>query len=187
MKKILIASLALALLPHLAAAAPVVELVTNQGTIEITLDRAHAPKTVDNFVAYVKSGHYNGTIFHRVIDGFMIQGGGYDGSLREKPTRAPIANEAANGLKNKVGTIAMARTQDPDSASAQFFINLVDNPSLDYRAPTLQGWGYAVFGKVTRGMEVVARIGKTPTGSAANGMSDVPRTPVVIRTAIVKP
>jgi peptidylprolyl isomerase/peptidyl-prolyl cis-trans isomerase A (cyclophilin A)/peptidyl-prolyl cis-trans isomerase B (cyclophilin B) len=187
MKKLLIGSLALALLPTLAPAAPVVELLTNQGTIEITLDRAHAPKTVDNFVAYVKSGHYNGTIFHRVIDGFMIQGGGFDSALREKPTRAPIANEAANGLKNRAGTLAMARTQDPNSATAQFFINLVDNPSLDYRSPTLQGWGYAVFGKVTRGMDVVARIGKTPTGAGINGMSDVPQTPVVIRTAIVKP
>jgi len=174
-----------ALLPSLVFAAPVVDLVTNRGTIEITLDQAHAPKTVANFLAYVKSGHYNGTIFHRVIDGFMIQGGGFDAHMVERSTRAPITNEADNGLKNNVGTIAMARTSDPHSASAQFFINVADNNSLNFRSRTQDGWGYAVFGKVTRGMDVVQRIAKSRTGEA-NGMADVPQQAVVIQKAIVK-
>lgn len=174
-----------ALLPSLVFAAPVVDLVTNRGTIEITLDQAHAPKTVANFLAYVKSGHYNGTVFHRVIDGFMIQGGGFDTRLTERPTRAPIVNEANNGLKNNVGTIAMARTPDPHSASAQFFINVANNDSLNFRSKTQDGWGYAVFGKITRGMDVVQKIAKSKTGDA-NGMSDVPQQAVVIQKAIVR-
>jgi len=175
----------LALLPCLAWSAPVVDLVTNRGTIEIALDQAHAPKTVANFLAYVKSGHYNGTVFHRVISGFMIQGGGFDTQLKERPTRAPIANEADNGLKNNVGTIAMARTPDPNSATAQFFINVANNDALNFRSRTDDGWGYAVFGKVTRGMDVVMRIAQSQTGDY-NGMSDVPQQPIIIIKATVK-
>ncbi|MBI3145834.1 MAG: peptidyl-prolyl cis-trans isomerase [Pseudogulbenkiania sp.] len=163
-----------------------VELITNKGNIEITLDSVKAPKSVDNFVAYVKAGHYNGTVFHRVIDGFMIQGGGFDTRLQQKATRAPIANEASNGLKNDAGTIAMARTNDPNSATAQFFINVADNDFLNYQSSTPQGWGYAVFGKVSKGMDVVNRIAKTRTGSM-NGMGDVPFEPIVIQKAILKP
>jgi peptidylprolyl isomerase/peptidyl-prolyl cis-trans isomerase A (cyclophilin A)/peptidyl-prolyl cis-trans isomerase B (cyclophilin B) len=185
MKK-LICSLALATLPALAFAAPVVEMVTNKGNIEIMLDSAKAPKSVANFVAYAKAGHYNGTVFHRVIDGFMIQGGGFDAKLNQKPTRAPIVNEAANGLKNNVGTIAMARTADPNSATAQFFINVADNDFLNYKSPSPQGAGYAVFGKVSKGMDVVNRIAKTRTGSM-NGMDDVPFEPIVIQKVTIKP
>lgn len=174
-----------ALLPSLAFAAPKVDLVTNRGTIEITLDQAHAPKTVANFLAYVKAGHYNGTVFHRVIDGFMIQGGGFDARLNQLPTRAPIANEASNGLKNRTGSIAMARTSEPNSATAQFFINVANNESLNYRAPTQDGWGYAVFGQVTRGMDVVQKIAKSRTGDV-NGMSDVPLQAVIVQKAIIK-
>ncbi|CUA82297.1 MULTISPECIES: peptidylprolyl isomerase [Gulbenkiania] len=183
--KPLLATLALALLPLAAQAAPVVELTTNKGAIELTLDAARAPKTVANFMAYVKSGHYNGTVFHRVIDGFMVQGGGFDTRLNQKPTRPPVPNEANNGLKNTVGTVAMARTMDPNSATAQFFINVADNDFLDYKAPTPQGWGYAVFGRVTRGMDVVNRIAKIRTGRM-NGMDDVPFEPIVIQKAVVK-
>jgi peptidyl-prolyl cis-trans isomerase B (cyclophilin B) len=175
----------LALLPCLAWAAPVVNLETNRGNIEITLDPVHAPKTVANFLTYVKAGHYNGTVFHRVIEGFMIQGGGFDTQLKQRPTRAPIANEAANGLKNTVGTIAMARTPDPASATAQFFINVANNDALDFRSRTDDGWGYAVFGKVTHGMDVVMRISKSKTGDYGN-MSDVPVQPVIILKATVK-
>lgn len=175
----------LALLPCLAWAAPVVTLETNRGNIEVTLDPVHAPKTVANFLAYVKSGHYNGTVFHRVIEGFMIQGGGYDARLKERPTRAPIVNEADNGLKNTVGTIAMARTPDPNSASAQFFINVANNDALNFRSRTEEGWGYAVFGKVTRGMDVVMRISRSQTGDY-NNLSDVPVQPVIIVKATVK-
>ncbi|MTD32470.1 peptidylprolyl isomerase [Paludibacterium denitrificans] len=182
----LILSAACCTLLTLALAAPVVEMVTSKGTIELTLDSAKAPKTVANFVAYAKAGHYNGTVFHRVIDGFMIQGGGFDTSLKQKPTRAPIVNEARNGLKNTVGTIAMARTNDPNSATSQFFINLVNNDFLDYKNATPQGAGYAVFGKVTRGLDVVNRIGKTHTGSL-NGMDDVPFEKIVIQKVIIKP
>lgn len=175
----------LALVPCLAQAVPVVDLVTNRGTIEITLDPAHAPKTVANFLAYVRAGHYNGTLFHRVIDGFVIQGGGYDTRMNERPTRAPIVNEADNGLKNRVGTIAMARTMDPNSATAQFFINLADNAALDFRSKSTEGWGYAVFGKVTRGMDVVNGIARTPTGTAG-AMSDVPLKPAIVLKAVVR-
>ncbi|NMG44646.1 peptidyl-prolyl cis-trans isomerase [Aromatoleum toluvorans] len=164
------------------AANPIVEMRTNQGTVVLELFADKAPKSVENFLAYVKSGHYNGTIFHRVIDGFMIQGGGFDSSMSEKPTRAPVENEAKNGLRNEIGTLAMARTSDPHSATAQFFINLVDNSFLDY--PSRDGWGYAVFGKVTDGMSVVQKIGKTRTG-IARGMRDVPAEPVIIESVRV--
>jgi len=162
------------------ASNPQVELKTNQGTIVIELAADKAPKTVENFLQYTKDGFYNGTIFHRVIDGFMIQGGGFEAGMKEKSTRAPIPNEAKNGLKNLTGTLAMARTRDPHSASAQFFINLKDNGFLDY--PGQDGWGYAVFGKVVQGMEVVQKIAKVGTGNAA-GHQNVPTTPIVIESA----
>lgn len=170
--------------PAAKSAHPQVRLTTSLGVIELELDPQKAPKTVANFLQYVDSGFYNGTIFHRVIPGFMIQGGGMLPGMKEKPTRAPIANEADNGLKNVAGTIAMARTMDPDSASAQFFINTVDNPPLDHRAKTMQGWGYAVFGKVTKGMDVVKKIEAVQTGNA--GMHEnVPVKDVVITKAEV--
>lgn len=159
-----------------------VVLNTNHGAITLELDTAKAPKTAANFAEYVKSGHYNGTIFHRVIDGFMIQGGGFDKDMNQKPTNAPIENEADNGLKNEEGTIAMARTQDPHSASAQFFINVKNNSFLNHSGKSLQGWGYAVFGKVTDGMDVVAKIKGVKTGSAGFH-KDVPVEPVVIESA----
>jgi len=161
-----------------------VTLQTSKGDIVLELDREKAPITVDNFVGYVKSGHYDGTIFHRVIDGFMIQGGGFESGLRQKPTREPIQNEANNGLSNETGTIAMARTMAPHSASAQFFINVKDNTFLDHTAPTSQGWGYAVFGKVVEGMDVVNEIKKVRTGSRG-GHDDVPLEDVTINKAIV--
>ncbi len=161
---------------------PVVELDTNYGAITIELNEEKAPKTVENFLNYVKSGHYDGTIFHRVIDGFMIQGGGMDADMNEKATNAPIENEADNGLSNDVGTIAMARTQDPHSATSQFFINVKDNGFLNHSGKNLQGWGYTVFGKVTNGMDVVNKIKGVPTGRY--GMhADVPKEPVVINHA----
>jgi peptidyl-prolyl cis-trans isomerase B (cyclophilin B) len=166
----------------MAAALIIVILHTNFGDITLELDAAKAPKTVANFVEYVKSGHYNGTIFHRVINNFMIQGGGFDENMKQKPTRAPIPNEANNGLKNLNGSIAMARTSDPSSASAQFFINVKDNDFLDYRNATVQGWGYAVFGKVTQGMDVVNKIKVVKTGNSG-GMGDVPVEPVIITSA----
>jgi cyclophilin family peptidyl-prolyl cis-trans isomerase len=168
------------------AADPRVELKTNRGSIVIELNQAKAPKTVANFLQYVKDGHYNGTVFHRVIDGFMIQGGGFDKDMREKSTRAPVENEAANGLKNDYGTIAMARTPNPHSASAQFFINVKNNDFLNYREPTPQGYGYTVFGKVVAGMDIVDRIAKVPTGNAGPHQN-VPREPVVIESAAVLP
>ncbi|MGE5241780.1 MAG: peptidylprolyl isomerase [Bacteroidota bacterium] len=137
---------------------PRVRITTNMGEIEVELDAKHAPDTVRNFMNYVAVGFYNGTIFHRVIPDFMIQGGGFRPGMDEKVHGVPIRNEADNGLKNLTGTIAMARTPDPQSASAQFFINTVDNPNLDYRDKTFQGWGYCVFGKVTKGMDVVHKI-----------------------------
>jgi len=166
---------------------PQVELKTSQGNIVVELYADKAPKTVANFLQYVKDGFYGGTIFHRVIDGFMIQGGGFERDMREKSkTRAPIENEAGNGLKNDLGTLAMARTPNPHSASAQFFINLKDNDFLNYREPTPQGYGYAVFGKVTRGMEVVNRIAKVATANAGPHQN-VPREPVSIESATVIP
>jgi peptidyl-prolyl cis-trans isomerase B (cyclophilin B) len=161
-----------------------VRLHTSFGPITIALDADRAPKTVANFLGYVKSGHYDGTIFHRVIDGFMIQGGGFAPGMKQKATGAPVANEAGNGLRNDKYTIAMARTSDPHSASAQFFINVADNAFLNHSAPTPQGWGYCVFGKVTEGMDVVDRIRKVATGRS--GMhSDVPQQDVIIERAEV--
>lgn len=164
------------------AANPRVELVTNHGNIVLELDQKKAPVTVANFLQYVRAKHYDGTIFHRVISNFMIQGGGFDASMKEKSTRAPIKNEADNGLKNKIYTIAMARTPAPHSASAQFFINVKDNDFLDHRAPTQQGWGYAVFGKVIKGQQVVDKIKGLKTGTRAPH-SDVPLEPVIIQSA----
>ena len=166
------------------AANPQVEMKTNQGTIVLELDAAKAPVTVANFVQYAKEGFYNGTIFHRVIDGFMIQGGGFEPGMKEKSTHSPIQNEAKNGLKNATGTIAMARTNNPNSATAQFFINLVDNRMLDY--PNPDGAGYAVFGKVTQGMEVVQKIAKVRTGNV-NYFQNVPQTPIVIESVTLLP
>ncbi|MCS6945151.1 MAG: peptidylprolyl isomerase [Sutterellaceae bacterium] len=161
-------------------ASPRVLLATTLGDITLQLDAQRAPKTVENFLAYVRSGHYDGTIFHRVIDGFMIQGGGFTPDMKQKPTRAPIPLESRNGLKNVRGTVAMARTSMPDSATAQFYINVVDNPGLDYPQP--DGHGYAVFGRVIGGMEVVDKIRAVPTGPR-DGHQNVPLTPVVIRSA----
>ena len=166
------------------AADPVVLLKTTLGPIEIQLYPAKAPRTVRNFLAYVRAGFYNGTVFHRVIPGFMIQGGGYTAALQEKPTRAPIPNEADNGLKNVTGTVAMARTNDPNSATAQFFINTVTNPFLDFQSKTPSGWGYTVFGKVIHGMRVVRRIEGVPT-KAVGPFQNLPVQPVVITRAIV--
>lgn len=175
-------------MPALAAAPsknvkPVqVALTTSLGKIVLELDEKKAPNTVANFLGYVKKGHYNGLVFHRVISGFMIQGGGFDKNMEEKPTGAPIENEADNGLANLRGTIAMARTNDPHSATAQFFINVTDNAMLDFKSKSVQGWGYAVFGKVVAGMDVVDKIRAVPTGS--KGMfQDVPQTPVIIEKA----
>jgi len=167
-------------------ASPRVALETSKGRIVLELDAAHAPKTVENFLAYVRAGHYDGTIFHRVIDGFMVQGGGFTAEMQQKPTRPPVANEADNGLKNLRGTVAMARTMDPHSASAQFFVNTVDNSFLDHTAKSPQGWGYAVFGRVVEGMEVVDAIAKVATATRSR-MENVPVEPVVIRKATVLP
>ena len=161
---------------------PVVKLETSMGDIVLRLDRRKAPVTTENFLQYVKSGHYNGTIFHRVIKDFMIQGGGMTADMKEKETRAPIKNEANNGLRNVRYTIAMARTMNPHSATAQFFINTVDNPGLNFQSASGQGWGYAVFGKVIQGEDVVNKIKMVPTGR--KGMhDDVPLSPVVIKKA----
>ena len=159
-------------------------LKTNKGDITLTLDAVKAPKTVANFLAYVKSGHYDGTIFHRVIDNFMIQGGGMAPGMKQKPTQAEIENEANNGLKNTNGSVAMARTNEPHSASSQFFINVNDNDFLNHTAPTAQGWGYAVFGAVSDGMDVVNAIRKVKTGSSGFHQ-DVPTEDVVIEKASV--
>ena len=161
-----------------------VELHTNHGVIKLELDAGKAPKSVENFLAYVKAGHYDNTVFHRVIDGFMIQGGGFEPGMNQKPTDAPVNNEANNGLKNDNGTIAMARTNDPHSATAQFFINVKDNDFLNHSSPTPQGWGYAVFGKVVEGLEVVDAIRKVKTGSKGFHQ-DVPVDDVVIEKAVV--
>ncbi len=161
-----------------------VELHTNKGKIVLTLNADKAPNTVANFLDYAKSGHFDGTIFHRVINGFMIQGGGFDEDMNQKPTKDPIDNEAANGLKNKTYTIAMARTNDPHSATAQFFINVSDNDFLDFKSPSGSGWGYAVFGEVTEGKEVVDAIKSFKTGSKGFHQ-DVPVEPVVIEKAVV--
>lgn len=161
-----------------------ITLHTNFGDIKIQLDFDKAPKTAANFVEYVKAGHYDGTVFHRVIDNFMIQGGGFEAGMKQKDTRDPIENEADNGLKNDVGTLAMARTMEPHSASAQFFINVADNNFLNHSAKTSQGWGYAVFGRVVEGMDVVNKIKGVPTTRKA-GHQDVPAEDVIITKATV--
>jgi peptidyl-prolyl cis-trans isomerase B (cyclophilin B) len=161
-----------------------IKLHTNHGIISLELDAAKAPDTVANFIKYVEDGHYSNTVFHRVIDGFMIQGGGFEPGMKQKPTREPVQNEANNGLKNDKYTIAMARTSAPHSASAQFFINVGDNDFLNHTAPTPQGWGYCVFGKVVDGTDVVDKIRKVKTGS--KGMhQDVPLEDVIIEKAEV--
>ena len=159
-----------------------VKFTTNLGTFTLTLNAEKAPKTVENFLAYVKAGHYDNTVFHRVIKNFMIQGGGFEPGMSQKPCNAPIENEAANGLKNKRGTVAMARTNDPHSATAQFFINVVDNDFLDFKAPSGQGWGYCVFGEVSDGIEVVEAIKAVRTGNKGFHQ-DVPVEDVVIQKA----
>lgn len=157
-----------------------IKLQTSLGDIHIKLDQAKAPETCANFLRYVEQGFYDGTIFHRVIKGFMIQGGGFTADMRQKPVGSPVKNEAENKLLNKAGTIAMARTSDPHSATAQFFINVADNNFLNHSSPTPSGWGYCVFGEVTEGMDIVQSIAKTKTGN--HGMhQDVPVTPVVIQ------
>lgn len=180
---ILAAALATSCLLSAPALAQKVRLTTTMGDIVLQLDAEKAPKTVANFVQYVKAGQYDGTVFHRVIDGFMIQGGGMTPDMEEKPTRAPIPLESKNGLSNKRGTVAMARTQVPDSATAQFFINLADNSRLD-AANSPDGNGYAVFGKVTEGMDVVDKIRAVPTGNKA-GHQNVPQTPILIKKATI--
>jgi len=168
--------------PGALAADPQVDLKTNVGTIRIELYPAKAPKTVENFLQYVKDGHFNGTIFHRVIDNFMIQGGGFDQAFKQKPTRDSIPNEAKNGLKNDLGTIAMARTSAPHSASSQFFINVKNNNFLN-AAESQDGWGYAVFGKVVSGLDVVMKIAKTPVGPAGPFDTHAPKEQVIIESA----
>ncbi len=163
---------------------PRVKLETSMGDIVIELDATKAPKTAANFVDYVKDGFYNGTVFHRVMDGFMIQGGGFETGLKQKPTKAPIDNEANNGLKNNKYTIAMARTNDPHSATAQFFINVADNDFLNHTAPTPNGWGYAVFGKVVSGTEVVDKIKGVKTGNSGFHQN-VPTQDVIINKAVI--
>ena len=179
MKQLIAGLLLSGFLGTLFAANPMVELKTSHGPVTVELYQDKAPKSVANFLAYVRSGHYNGTIFHRVIDGFMVQGGGFDAAMQQKPTGAPIENEAKNGLKNAVGTLAMARTSNPHSATAQFFINVADNRFLDY--PGSDGWGYAVFGKVTQGYEVVEKIKRVPTTNVG-GLQNVPAQPVIIES-----
>jgi peptidyl-prolyl cis-trans isomerase A (cyclophilin A)/peptidyl-prolyl cis-trans isomerase B (cyclophilin B) len=173
------------------AANPQVELDTSAGVIKLELYPDAAPKTVENFLAYVKAGHYNGTQFHRVIKGFMIQGGGYNADFWQKPTRPPIPIEADKsvkaGLSNVPGSVAMARTGDPNSATSQFFINVADNKRLDFRSPDAQGYGYTVFGKVVSGMEVVNKIATMPTGAAGPFASDVPNERVMIKAAKLLP
>ncbi len=167
------------------AADPQVEMKTSLGTIVLELYPDKAPLTVESFLQYVKAGHYDGTLFHRVIPGFMIQGGGFTPDFKQKATRSPVRNEAANGLKNTVGTIAMARTSDPHSATTQFFINVSDNVPLDFRFPTPEGYGYTVFGKVVKGMDAVNRIVNVETGPGPAGHANAPVKPVVIESAKV--
>lgn len=176
-------ALALLLFSSLAWADPRVTLETNQGNIVLELDAKKAPKTVANFLQYAREGFYDGTIFHRVIGDFMIQGGGFTEDFKQKPTHPPIANESINGLKNTRGSVAMARTSDPQSATAQFFINVKDNAFLDY--PGQDGFGYAVFGKVIEGMDVVDKIRQVPTGVGGPGMRDVPKEPVIIKKVTI--
>ena len=178
--------LAFALLSSIAAFAanPQLEVKTSLGTISIELYEDKAPKSVENFLQYAKDDFFNGTVFHRVIPGFMIQGGGFTPDMKQKATRAPVTNEARNGLKNQTGTLAMARTSDPHSATAQFFINLKDNGFLDY--PGRDGWGYTVFGKVVQGFDIVQKIAMVPTGNAGPHQN-VPNTPVIIESVKLLP
>jgi len=161
-----------------------VELHTNHGVIKLELDAEKAPKTVENFLNYVRKGHYDNTVFHRVIDGFMIQGGGFEPGMKQKPTDAPADNEVNNGLKNVTGSVAMARTNDPHSATAQFFINVNDNDFLNHTSPTPQGWGYTVFGRVVDGLDIVEKIKKVRTGSKGFHQ-DVPLDDVIIEKAVI--
>jgi peptidyl-prolyl cis-trans isomerase A (cyclophilin A) len=177
----LISGVVMAATADLPAKNPVVLMETSMGNVKIQLDPQKAPISVKNFLYYVKSGFYGGTVFHRVIPGFMIQGGGFTADINPKVTKAQIRNEAGNGLKNDRGTIAMARTMIVDSATAQFFINVADNVALNHRDDSMQGYGYAVFGKVIEGMDIVDRIAKVRTGMQ-KGMGDVPETPVVIKS-----
>lgn len=189
MRKALLASL-LFLIPslpfakdtHMSENATLVKLTTSLGDITLQLNAEKAPLSTANFLTYVEEGFYNGTIFHRVIPGFMAQGGGFDASFSQKPTHAPIKNEADNGLPNKRGSVAMARTNVPDSATAQFFINYKDNAFLNHTSPTPNGWGYAVFGEVIEGMDVVDAMAKQPTGNRG-GHQDVPKTDIVVEKA----
>lgn len=170
-----------------AATSITVEMKTNIGNVVLELYPDKAPKTVENFLQYVDSGFYKNTIFHRVIPNFMIQGGGFDTTFNQKPTRSPIQNEAANGLKNEVGTIAMARTTDPHSATAQFFINVANNGFLNYKTPNQNGYGYTVFGKVISGIDIVQKIASIPTGSGGPFPGDVPKTSIIIEDMIKLP
>lgn len=174
--------IALLTTPVALAANPKVELKTTLGTVVIELYPENAPKTVENFVQYVKDGFYDGTIFHRVIPGFMAQGGGFTPNFQQKPTRSAIRNEAGNGLRNATGTVAMARTADPHSATAQFFINVAENDFLDFKSPDDKGYGYTVFGRVTTGMDVVQKMLQVPTASVGPHQN-VPRQPIVIERA----
>lgn len=188
LKRTLLSLLAAASLPLATAQASAADVVlhTNHGPIIVELFEEQAPESVDNFTTYVQEGHYDGTLFHRVIDGFMVQGGSFDQDFQQKPTRAPIINEADNGLRNERGTLAMARTGDPHSATSQFFINVNDNAFLDHQGThSGQAWGYAVFGRVVEGMEVVDAIKRVPTGSRGP-FQDVPREPVIIERAELK-
>lgn len=183
MKQFMFALWAVAFCMTAQGASPQVEIKTNRGAIVIELYPDKAPATVENFLGYVKAGFYVGTIFHRVIPGFMIQGGGHTQTYERKQTNKPVKNEANNGLKNKTGMVAMARTRDPDSATSQFFINVADNAFLDFRAPTTRGYGYTVFGKVVKGMDVVNRIATSPTGTGGPFPKDVPVAMVIIEGA----
>lgn len=183
MRQLLLGLCAIAFCVTAHAANPQVELQTNKGTIVIELYPDKAPATVENFLRYVNAGYYNGTIFHRVIPGFMIQGGGYNKAYDKKQTDKPVKNEADNGLKNEIGTVAMARTNDPHSATSQFFINVANNGFLDYRSPTTRGYGYTVFGKVIKGMGVVKEIANAPTSAAGPFRKDVPVDMVTIQQA----
>ncbi len=195
MKSATLALLAALALPLSATAAdqpaksanPNVRMITSMGVIEVELDAKRAPATVKNFLGYVDNGFYNGTIFHRVIPGFMVQGGGMLPGMKEKPAGARIQNEADNGLKNLTGTIAMARTSDPHSASAQFFINTVDNGFLDHRGKNPQDWGYAVFGKVTKGMDVIKKIEAVPTGNAGMHQNVPVKEVILIKVERIPP
>lgn len=182
-KKLWFICFGLCLTGSFAWAEPQVKMETSMGTIVVDLKPDEAPQTVDNFLQYVRSGFYDGTVFHRVIDDFMIQGGGFNQDLQQKSTRDPVENEAKNGLKNDRGSVAMARTADPHSATAQFFINVADNPFLNY--PGQDGWGYTVFGEVIEGMDIVDKISQLPTSPKGPFPSDVPQTPVVINKATV--